>query len=200
MLLSRRQKRLVAQAAAAAWAVCPEREGYLDANPGLSASAVADAWRRVQQGEVLGLPRQSLREATQADFPALMAHFLALREQWCPAPQPVDTPAPSERWAARAATDGGRRALYVLRRELASAGLAEEYAAAICRRQYRCGLAEASERQIWRLVFTVRNRGRAKRRDAQHTPYGHCQGIACHSKASSPRRDFVNRGVHGGAG
>lgn len=162
MLLTRNQKRLVAQAAAAAWRVCPQRGEYLDANPELSATAVADAWRRVQQGEVLGLPRQSLREATQADFPALMAHFLGLREQWS-----QGTPgAQSLRWAARAATDGSRRALHVLRRELKAAGLHEEYAQSICRRQHRLSLAEASERQVWGIVYTVRNRAAARRRRA----------------------------------
>ena len=46
------------------------------------------------------------------------------------------------------------------------AGLPESYAAAICRRQYRCALSEASDKQVWCLVYTVRNRAAAAKQPA----------------------------------
>ena len=39
--------------------------------------------------------------------------------------------------------------------------MAEDYAAAICRRQYKRELGEASAKQLWNLFFTVRNRRKA---------------------------------------
>lgn len=61
-------------------------------------------------------------------------------------------------------TNDRRVAEAVLVRECERAGLRLAYAEAICRRQYRLGLFEASEKQIWSLVFTVRNRASASRR------------------------------------
>lgn len=55
--------------------------------------------------------------------------------------------------------DNPRRvAMHHLSKSCAERGLTLSYPAAICRRQYRCGLSEATAAQLWRLVFTVRNR------------------------------------------
>lgn len=167
MLLTNDQKREIAQIAHAAWLVSPEREGMLDANPTLSASAVEAAWRHVEQGKVMGSLRQSLREATQRDYPALRAHFLRLRgaglEDKGETAAAETCEAAADRWTARAATDGTRRAFFILRAALEERGLAESYAAAICRTQYRCPLSMASEKQLWRLVFTIKNRRKAQK-------------------------------------
>lgn len=62
----------------------------------------------------------------------------------------------------RQQTNGVRVAQAVLLRELANAELQVGYAAAICMRQYRCALEDAGEKQLWSLVFTVRNRARGR--------------------------------------
>lgn len=162
MLLTNDQKREIAQLAHAAWTVSPSREGMIDCNPDLSLTRVEAAWRHVEQGRVMGGLRQSLREATQRDYPLLRAHFLrlqaeglALHGQAAAAAAAVES---AEKWTVRAATDGVRRARHLLRRALEEAGLREGYAAAICRTQNKCSLDEASEKQLWRLIFTVRNR------------------------------------------
>ncbi len=171
MLLTNHQKREIAQLAHAAWAVSPSREGMIECNPELSLTGVEAAWRHFEQGKVLGHLRQSLREATQRDYPALRAHFLRLRAQGL-ALQGDSAGATAagraaDNWTVRAASDGTRRARHLLRRALEEGGLREEYASAICRAQNKCSLDEAGEKQLWRLIFTIRNRSR-KTHDHAH--------------------------------
>jgi hypothetical protein len=52
-------------------------------------------------------------------------------------------------------------AYFKLRQALAERGLDEGYAAVICRRQYKRELGHASEKQLWNLFYTVRNRRKA---------------------------------------
>lgn len=55
--------------------------------------------------------------------------------------------------------DNKRRiALHQLGRACSERGLPLAYPEAICRRQYRCGLGDATASQLWRLFFTVKNR------------------------------------------
>lgn len=62
------------------------------------------------------------------------------------------------------ADDNPRRiAMHKLREALTQRGLAEAYAAAICQRQNKCPLHDASAPQLWRLLFTVRNRRKPQR-------------------------------------
>jgi hypothetical protein len=146
-LLSKLQKQQVAQLARQAWERWDGREAFIEANGALSLSACFSAWRHWQQGLACG--QQSLRLATsEGDFERLRAHFLALS----------GFPVQAARALVRHATEPGRIALWTLRQALAERGLLESYAAAICRRQFRCELLEASDRQLWFLIFTVRNR------------------------------------------
>jgi hypothetical protein len=154
-LLSNTQKAEIGQLAAQAWQVWEGREGFLEANGELSKSACFSAWRHWQQGLACG--RQSLRECTGDDYQLLRAHFLKL----------AGLEASARRAEERHISNPQRIAAYKLRQALAAAGLPEAYAGAICRRQYRCALADASERQLWCLVFTVRNRRTANRREAR---------------------------------
>jgi len=144
--LSNLQKAQLGQLARSAWLAWAGREEFLDTNAELSASAAFTAWRHWQQGKACG--RQSLLACTQEDFLPLRAHFLALgghEEQ-------------AGRTLVRAASEPERLARYKLKEALQERGLAEGYAAAICQRQYRKPLAEASAKQLWCLVYTVRNR------------------------------------------
>lgn len=159
-LLSRTQKAKIGQLATQAWRVWEGREAFLETNGELSASACFAAWRHWQQGLACG--RQSLRECTGDDYQLLRAHFLTL----------AGLEASAARAQERHISNPQRIARYKLRQALAAAGLPLEYAAAVCRRQYRCTLDDASERQLWCLVFTVRNRTSAERRASRATEGG----------------------------
>jgi hypothetical protein len=154
MLLSKKQKAEIGQLAQAAWHAQTDVQAELcEANPGLSLPALFTGWRRVEQGKVLGEARQSLTQADQTEYARLMAHFAAL----------TGNEALTEQWRHRAVGDGRARAEWHLYEALKRADLKLEYAAVICRAQNRCELREASERQLWRLVYTLRARVRAKR-------------------------------------
>ena len=145
-LLSHTQKAEIGQLARQAWLRWDGREAFLEANGELSASACYTAWRHWQQGLACG--RQSQRESTGDDNQLLRAHFLKL----------AGLEASAHRAEEQHISNPRRIARYKLRQALAAAGLPEAYAAAICRRQYRVSLDDASERQLWCLVYTVRNR------------------------------------------
>lgn len=95
----------------------------------------------------------------QRDYKAVEAHFLAL----------LGRKEEAQRSLARAGTEPKRQAEAVLRENLDKFALPMAYAEAICRRQNKCSLAEASAKQVWRLVYTIRNRG-GKRGAVATTP------------------------------
>lgn len=95
-------------------------------------------------------------EALRSDYHAISAAFLAMGG---------DTRR-ALRVAERAETEPRRIALHKLNRALAEMQLNASYAEAICMRQFKRPIAEASAKQIWALFYTVTNRGRAKQRKA----------------------------------
>ena len=111
-----------------------------------SSQAELDAWRRAEQGRACGVT--SLRAATQRDYKQIESRMLALK----------GNAKAAVRSAERAMTEGVRLAMFKLQEALAERGLHESYAASICRRQFKRSISEASERQVWCLVYTVRNR------------------------------------------
>lgn len=141
--LSHLQKRLLSQLARKAWELAEREVG------------TPEEFRHAEVARACG--KLGLRCCSQEDYKRVEAHFLDL----C-----------GETGAAlnahlRAETEPRRQAEAVLRRELARVGLAYGYAEAICRAQNRgAAIAEVSERQIWHLVYTVRNRARNKERKA----------------------------------
>lgn len=146
-VLSPRQKADIGKLATRAWRAWPGRAEFLAANPELSPSACFAAWRHVEQGKAVG--KQSLLDCTsECDFLRLCAHFLRIAREYDAANSAQ----------LRAGTESRRIAEHKLREELRERGLAEEYAASICRRQFRCALREANAKQLWCLVFTIRNR------------------------------------------
>jgi hypothetical protein len=111
-----------------------------------------EEWRHEQVSRACG--KAGLRCCTQSDYNAVKAHFL----------QMVGADGAAMKALVRAQTDGVRTARAVLDRELTKAGLKPAYAEAIVRRKYKCGLVEASEKQVWTVVYDVR---RAKRPKAE---------------------------------
>ena len=118
-----------------------------------------DAWRKAQQLERFGLT--SLTAATQDQYADLKAHFLALAGNAGEAYE-----------AARHGLENKRRqAVWNLNKALRDTGLARAYVAAICRTQYRCPLEDASTKQLWALVYTIKARARAKhKKDTTYEP------------------------------
>lgn len=151
--LSKLQKADIARAARAAWEAWPEREAFEAINAEFSASARFEAWRREEQSKACGV--RSLRAATQAHYGRLLAHFQAL----------AGREAQAARTRARDADNDRRIARWKLDQALRERGLQVGYAAAICRTQFRCALDEAEAKQLWKLVFTVRNRRKPAKSD-----------------------------------
>jgi len=121
-----------------------------------------DAWRHARVRETTG--RGGLRELAQRDYGRMMARFIELaggsarRGDWRAAAKP-------------AARDDADRARGALRAECAAqagafggAAQAEAYAAALLERIHRRTWQDATARQLWQVLFTVRNRARAKNR------------------------------------
>jgi hypothetical protein len=107
-------------------------------------------WRRDQQLRACG--KESLKEAVQSDYLPLRAHFENLLGK---SDRALET-------HLRAAQEPQRIAMMKLRAACDDAGLDLAYPSKICRQQYKCELDEANANQLWRLVFTVRNRKKKK--------------------------------------
>lgn len=107
-------------------------------------------WRQEQQFKAVG--KQSLTECVQDDFLPVKAHFLNLAGKSVPAMNAH----------LEHQTEPERIAMHKLAEALAVIGKPMAYAAAICRNQNKCELSEANSKQIWRLVFTIKNRGPKK--------------------------------------
>lgn len=147
--LSNQQKRDISIAARRAYTGWPEREAFEAINSEMSRTDCFEAWRRVEQGKAVGI--QSLREMTQAHFNRVLAHFEEL----------AGDAAGAARRRGRDQDNGRRIALHKLKEACQAADVGLTYAATICRTQYRCGLDEATEKQLWNLFYTVRNRRKA---------------------------------------
>lgn len=87
-------------------------------------------------------------EAVNGDYLLLLAHFQNL----------AGDSGKALANTLRAESDPKRQALHKLRQELAKAGLEESYAEKICMDTYKCTLAQATARQTWQIMYTIRNR------------------------------------------
>lgn len=138
--LTNQQKGLLAQLYRRAFDYQVERGAIWDA-------ADFTDWRHEQQFAAVG--KMSLRSCTQGDFAKLMAHGLDLAG---------DT-GNAFRWHLKAQTNPERVALAKLKEACAEAGVEyPSYPLAICWDVCKCRLEDATEKQVWRLVYTVRNR------------------------------------------
>jgi len=150
--LTSKQKARVCMLARKGWELWASADWEGGLNVGVSDSALFRAWRTQAQREACG--QMSLRMCHQEDFPKLMAHFSRLagdekQEQY---------------WMGKLVMDNTSRVLFTLKRNCEEFGLNyPEYPNAICLRQYKCGLRAATEKQLWSLVYTIRNRGQAKK-------------------------------------
>lgn len=149
--LSNIQKRDISIAARRAYEAWPEREAFEAINVDQSRTACFEAWRHVECAKAVGI--QSLREMTQAHYNRVLAHFEEL----------AGDAASATRRRGRDHDNDRRIALHKLKEACQAADVGLSYAASICRAQYRCGLDEATTKQVWNLFYTVRNRAAAKK-------------------------------------
>lgn len=159
--LTKRQKRMIGKLAREAWvrAGCPfydEIAIMTNDSTALSASAALELWRHEEQLLACGV--KHLTTATQREFPALMSHF----NDRCGRVRA------SRSWFFRGVGDPARQARAVLQRELLRAsrvlGSPTAYIESIAARQFKCAVSDCTAKQIWSLVFTLRNRMNKKRR------------------------------------
>jgi hypothetical protein len=133
--LSKRQKALLSILARAA----AIRQGV----PAVAAEL--DAWRRETSIRACGL---RVSDATQAQWADLKSAFEDLGGR----------PEKAFQTQMREGDNKRRVAMHKLTRALYDRRLDPSYAAAICRAQFKCPLAEASAKQLWCLFYTVTNR------------------------------------------
>ena len=133
------------------------RRAYdIQAKAGLVDDGVGfDAWRRATLHDVVGgAAPSSFRAVTQRDYRAVMRYFGELAGN-----------GGTDAAAQDKAVDERRRALWALalvEGEVAGAfggrGEAARYADALFRKIHRCARHEATARQVWAVIFTLRNR------------------------------------------
>jgi hypothetical protein len=142
--LTNSQKRYLSQLARRAWRQSP------DADPQDEAT-----YRHTQVAQAAG--KLGLRCCGQDDYNRVKAHFLHLLGE--------DGAALNAH--VRAETEPRRLAEFKLLQACEEFGLHLSYADAICRRQNRgLGLGDVGPKTLWHLMFTIRNRGRQKQKQA----------------------------------
>ena len=109
-------------------------------------------WRREQQRKACGF--DSLTLCQQEHLAALEAHFLDLKGESGQAFRKLMQPQMRER----------QKVLGVLQANLRTFGLMEGYAATICRSRCKCELGQASVKQLWHVIFTIRRNQQRKAR------------------------------------
>jgi hypothetical protein len=153
--LSHKQKRYLSQLSDRAFARSadiPVGPNHADKN--VSATDQRTLYRHTQVALACG--KAGLRCCSQDDYKLVEAHFLALLGETVKAFNA----------GVRAATEPRRQAEAVLVRECERFGLRLSYAAAICRSVFKCSLEDASPNQLFKVMYTIRNRGHARQQKA----------------------------------
>ena len=169
-----------------------------------------DAWRRATLHDVTGpASPDSFRAVTQRDYAAVIAYFgeLAGDEVKSAAAQPLNRPAAFKDLKPRSGdlkrsdliqSDEQARALWTLNLvEGEVAGTlggregARRYADALFRKIHKTNRFAATARQVWAVIFTLRNRASRKREEAR---------LEAGVDARHPRRSKTALGARGEAG
>jgi hypothetical protein len=112
-----------------------------------------DDWRRDECERAVGKP--GLRECDNGHYNRLLSHFESLAGEDGRALNAL----------VREQTEPKRQAEAVLLSELRKANLPLTYAEKLARDKFRgVGVLDCDARQLWQLIYTVRNRAKAKRR------------------------------------
>lgn len=131
-----------------------------------SSSAVFDTWRRQELARIFAEPFERARlepprsfaELRQKDYAPAMEHFAAL----------AGDDAAAIEYRHRARVHGRAVVMSLIESSCRSRALQfPQYPDSICRDQYGCQMIVASEKQLWTILFTVRNRRHCSPRDEQ---------------------------------
>jgi hypothetical protein len=147
------------------------RKAWITAEDGRPAGTDFDTWRHTHITEACG--KVGLRCCDQHDFNPIRAHLLHLLGH--------EEQAHEAELAAQ--TEPRRQAEAVLVQTCQKWKLELTYAETICQRQYRCGLFDANEKQLWSLIYTINNRGRSRARASLAPSRGEGQGEGCPNSA-----------------
>lgn len=139
--LSRCQKWRLSDLAEDAWLHLGQRDQ-------LGGECLEDFRRRIAV-EVCG---RRISAASNGDYKALEARFLVIRGESGRAFQS----------ALKSETEGIRIAHHKLSIELRAQGLQPGYAETIARAIFKRGLADLHTKEVWKVFYTIRNRGNAK--------------------------------------
>jgi hypothetical protein len=139
-----------------------------------------DAWRRRQC--MIAVERPGLSLCRNEDYLPLQAHFLMILGR-------IDE---AESAGERAAMDPRNRAMHEFRRACSAAASVldnpESYAEGFLRRACGVGLADASDRQIWRAVYLLKRKAglevRKERRNAKRVGDSAADGDAVEAAAA----------------
>jgi uncharacterized protein YifE (UPF0438 family) len=136
--LSNRQKFYLSSLARRAWAkLGPELDGMDE-----------DDFRHDQVARACG--KLGLRCCSQDDYRLVEAHLLDRRGESGRAMKSL----------VQGQSNPRRIAEYKLHQACRDAGVDIAYADRICRAMFKCAVADATADQLWKLTFTVKNRGR----------------------------------------
>lgn len=121
-----------------------------------SESEILRRFRHAEVAKATG--KLGLRCCSQDDYGNVKAHFLNLLNE------------PGKAFTAHVAgaNNDDRIAEWKLDQEIRAAadvGITRRYAEEICKRQHGCTILEASTKQKWNLMFTIKNRASARRKD-----------------------------------
>lgn len=165
---------------------CARRAYDCQAELGLTGEAAFDAWRHEVVREATG--RAGLRELTQREYGPVMARLIELaggspsRREWHAAAKPLH----------RDDADRARHALKdecdALAESFGGAAQADAYATSLLSRIHRTDWMSATARQLWQVLFTLRNRARARDRagcPARRLPSGPCREASGGDEAAS---------------
>lgn len=131
-------------------------QGSTESHPTVSESEILRRWRHDAVVKACG--KLGLRCCSQDDYKLVEAHFLNV----------LNEPGKAFKAHVRAQGNDERIAEWKLMQAIKEAepcGINRAYAEAICKRQYGCTIIEASAKQKWNLMFTIKNRASAKRKE-----------------------------------
>jgi hypothetical protein len=158
-------------------------------DPLVSIHKQREFWRRHWQIKVTG--KTSMSDMGQDDFQPMLGCWQELAGEINKSLKTTFVAAPA---------DKQKRAQFILAEELRKAVLNTSYADAIARRQYRVENAAAcNEKQTWYLIYTIRNRAKARRDKAaaaghSEEPRGDLPPIIEPDEAPATAKDDPNEG------
>ena len=158
--LSKEQKRNLCILAERAWNAhgCPLWEPRQDPAIRLCRTSAMELWRHMEQERLTG--RKHLTQCGQADYFLLKAHFARL----------AGADREADAAEARIPGDDARRAMAVLRAELAAARsqIADprRYVETIARCKYKEAIEDLTAKQVWTVIFDLRRAVWARKKTA----------------------------------